>query len=216
VIESLRPDLVIGFSDLQAEALCELAKRGHPVLLTNQRTLAEMLDTLAMIGRIVGKAVEAEALGSDLQSQLGKARQSNRGRQRRPKIYFEEWDDPMITGIAWIGELIAASGGDDVFADVSGRRAALERIVQSGDVVERSPDIILASWCGKRVDLESIRARAGWQAIPAVRCNQVYEIESAYCLQPGPVLITEALPRFEAIVAEWRQASQQTRRSGSA
>jgi iron complex transport system substrate-binding protein len=201
-IESLRPDLIIGFSDLQADALCELAKRGYPVLLTNQRTLDEMFDALAMIGRIVGKGETAEALARELQCRLDMARQVHRGGRPRPKIYFEEWDDPLITGIAWVGELIAAAGGDDVFAELARGRSATERIVQCNDVIERSPDIIIASWCGKRADLATIRARPGWEAIPAVAHNRVYEIHSDYCLQPGPALITEALPRFEAIIAD--------------
>jgi iron complex transport system substrate-binding protein len=203
-IESLQPDLVIGFSDLQADALCELAKRGYPVLLTNQRTLDEMFATLAMIGRIVGRTEEAEALTRDLRCRLDAARQANRCGQRRPKVYFEEWDEPLITGIAWIGELLAAAGGDDVFPELARLRAAPARIVRCNDVVERAPDIIVASWCGKRADLDAICARPGWRAIPAFEHNHVYEIESDYCLQPGPILITEALPRFEAIIAEWR------------
>jgi iron complex transport system substrate-binding protein len=203
-IESLQPDLVIGFSDLQAEALCELGKRGYPVLLTNQRTLDETFATLAMIGRVVGKTDQAKALVRELRTRLDSARQANRPRVQRPKVYFEEWDDPLITGIAWIGELIAAAGGDEAFPELGRRRAAPERIVQSNDVVERTPDVIIASWCGKRADLDAIRARPGWCAIPAVKHNQVYEIPSDYCLQPGPSLITEALPRLETIVAAWR------------
>jgi iron complex transport system substrate-binding protein len=203
-IESLQPDLVIGFSDLQAEALGELAKRGYPVLLTNQRTLAEMFDTLEMIGRVVGKASASEALVGELNSALDRARQENGGHTHRPKVFFEEWDAPLITGIAWIGELIDVAGGDDVFPELGRRRTAPERIVQSDDVIRRAPDIIVASWCGKRADLGAIRARPGWAALPAVRDNQLYEIESDYCLQPGPVLITEALPRLVAIIAKWR------------
>jgi iron complex transport system substrate-binding protein len=207
-IEALHPDLIIGFSDLQADALCELAKRGFPVLLTNQRTLDEMFGTLTMIGRIVGKAAEAEQLTRDLRGQLDASRQANRCQQPRPKVYFEEWDDPLISGIAWIGELMAAAGGDDIFPELARKRTAPARIVQCNEVVERAPDIIVASWCGKRADLDAIRARLGWRAIPAVEHNHVYEIQSDYCLQPGPVLITEALPRFEAIIANWRTASQ--------
>jgi len=222
-IESLQPDLVIGFSDLQAEALCELAKRGYPVLLTNQRTLAEMFDTFEMIGRVIGKANEAEAISNELKSIVDRSRQAGRDHARRPKVYFEEWDNPLISGIAWIGDLIAAAGGDDVFPELSRLRAAPERFVQCNEVIDRSPDIIIASWCGKRAELDSIRARPGWEVIPAVRNNQVFEIKSDYCLQPGPVLITEALPRFEDIIANWRvgqavpdTASQPTEVSGGA
>jgi iron complex transport system substrate-binding protein len=204
VIEALQPDLVIGFSDLQADALCELAKRGYPVLLTNQRTLAEMFDTLEIIGRMVGRAEKANALSCELKSVLDRACRANRVHALRPKVYFEEWDDPLITGIAWIGELIAAAGGDDVFSELGRRRTAPERIVQRQEIVERAPDIIIASWCGKPADLDAICARPGWESLPAVRNNQIFEIESDYCLQPGPVLITKALPRFEAIIANWR------------
>jgi iron complex transport system substrate-binding protein len=212
-IESLRPDLVLGFSDLQANALCELAKRGYAVLLSNQRTFEEMFDTLAMIGRVIGKAEEADALTRDLRGRLYAARQANRCCQPLPKVYFEEWDDPLITGIAWVGELIGAAGGDDVFSERGCMRNAAQRIVQSHEVIERAPDIIIASWCGKRADLEAIRARPGWSTIPAVEQSHVYEIESDYCLQPGPILITEALPRFEAIVANWRTGSHKPQSS---
>ncbi|MEX2140662.1 MAG: cobalamin-binding protein [Pirellulales bacterium] len=207
VIESLKPDLVIGFSDLQADALRELAKRGYPVLLTNQRTLEEMFATITMLGRIVGKAAEAESLVCELQSRLEDARQTSRRWKRRPKVYFEEWDDPLITGIAWIGELIEAAGGEDAFGELGRLRTASERVIQAEAVIERAPDIIIASWCGKKANQEAIRARPGWEAIPAIHDQELHEIKSEYCLQPGPVLIAEGLPRFSAIVGNWHAKS---------
>jgi iron complex transport system substrate-binding protein len=204
IVESLKPDLIIGFSDLQADALRELAKRGYPVLLTNQRTLQEMFATLELIGRVVGKGAEAEALVCDLENRLEKAREAMHCCNHRPKVYFEEWDAPMISGIAWIGELIAAAGGEDAFPELGKLRTASERVVQAKDVIERSPDIIIASWCGKKADLDAIRARVGWDAIPAICRNQIHEIKAEYCLQPGPALITEGLPHFVAIIRYWR------------
>jgi iron complex transport system substrate-binding protein len=203
LIDSLKPDLVIGFSDLQADALCELAKRGYPVLVTNQRTLGEVSSTITMIGRIVGKGAQAEALAGELLSRLEEVRNNTRPNERRPTVYFEEWDDPLISGIGWIGELIAAAGGVDAFPELSALRAAHERVVASEDVIARSPDIIIASWCGKQANLKAICERPGWSAIPAVRHHHVYEIESEHCLQPGPALIFEGLPRIARLISRW-------------
>jgi len=208
VIESLQPDLIIGFSDLQAEATRELGKRGYSVFLTNQRTLQETFGTLVMMGRLVGKGPEAEALVTELESQVEAARRASQAYPRRPKVYFEEWDDPLITGITWVSELIEAAGGMDAFPELRGRPTATERVVQPNAVIERAPDIIIASWCGRKADLNAICARAGWEAIPAVKTHQVYEIKSAYCLQPGAMLVTEGLKRFCTIVENWQHAWQ--------
>jgi iron complex transport system substrate-binding protein len=209
VIDSLRPDLILGFSDLQADAVRELSRRGYPVLFTNQRTLAEMFDTLVMIGRIVDKGPEAEELVAALEAELAVARAHARSWPRRPKVYFEEWDDPLITGLAWIHELIDACGGEDVFQDLSCHVTAPDRVVRPEAVVERAPEIIIASWCGKKVRFEAIRARPGWDAIPAVRDGEMHEIKSRYCLQPGPSLIAEGLPRIGAVIEAW-QAKRST------
>jgi iron complex transport system substrate-binding protein len=204
VIDMLKPDLIIGFSDLQAEAATELGKRGHTVLLTNQRTLSEMFETLVMIGRIVGKGAEAEALVVDLQEQLEATRRASRSQVIRPRVYFEEWDEPLISGISWIGDLIEAAGGDDIFPELRETPNASGRVVKPETVIARAPDIIIASWCGKKANLEAICVRPGWPAIPAIHDGQVHEIKSAYCLQPGPRLITEGLPRFRTIIKDWR------------
>lgn len=198
-IEALQPDLILGFSDLQAEALRVLGERGHPVLLTNQRTLLEMFDTIALIGRIVNRGPAAESLVARLRKDLDRVRENSRGWTCRPRVYFEEWGDPLITGISWVGELVEAAGGEDAFPEMKPLRSAPQRVIRPETVVQRAPDIIIASWCGRKVKLEAIRSRPGWQDVPAVRHGRIYEVKSAYCLQPGPVLITEGLPRFHAI-----------------
>lgn len=205
-IEALRPDLILGFSDLQAEALRVLGERGYPVILTNQRTLQEMFDTILMIGRIVNRGPEAEALVAGLQKDVDSVREASRGWARRARVYFEEWGDPLITGITWVGEMIEAAGGEDVFPELRALRTAPQRIVRPDAVAERAPDIIIASWCGRKVRMETIRSRPGWEDIPAVRHGRIYEVKSAYCLQPGPVLITEGLPRFHATLRDFAES----------
>ena len=208
VIESLKPDLIVGFSDLQAEAAKELGRRGYAVLLTNQRTLQETLETMVIVGRIVGKGDEAESLVETLNDQIEEVRRAAKAHPRRPKIYFEEWPDPLISGIAWVSDLIETAGGENVFPELYGRRSATERVVQSEAVIQQMPDIIAASWCGRKVDRRTILSRPGWEVIPAVRSDQVHEIKSAYCLQPGPSLVTEGLPRLHALVEAWHQSHQ--------
>ena len=203
VIQALRPDLIIGFSDLQADAMRELARRGYAVLLTNQRTLAEVFDTMLLIGSIVGCAARATHLVDSLQARLEATRQAASLLPRRPRVYFEEWHEPLITGLSWVSELINASGGIDVFAELASRSTARARVIAPEAVILRSPEIIIASWCGKPVRFEAVRRRPGWDAIPAVHTGELHEIKSCYCLQPGPALITEALPRLAAIIESW-------------
>lgn len=205
-IDALKPDLVLAFSDLQADVVRELGRRGHNVLLTNQRTLAEVFQMMAMVGALVDKAQATQRLIDALRSDLVAAqREADADGEDPPVIYFEEWDDPLITGIGWVSEMIEAAGGRDAFGELRNRPTASQRIVEPAAVAERRPDIILASWCGKRVKRHVIRARLGWHAIPAVRDNEVHEIRSAHCLQPGRLLIAEGLPRIRAIVREWHQ-----------
>jgi len=210
VIEKLQPDLILGFSNLQADAARELGRRGYSILLTNQRTLEETFETLMMIGRIVDKAPEAETLVADLRRQLAAARAHSDESTRRPTIYFEEWDAPLISGISWVSELIEAAGGKDAFPEFRRCASAPQRVVQPETVIARRPDIIIASWCGKKARLDVIRARPGWEAIPAIRDRAMHEIKSTYCLQPGPVLITEGLPRFCAIIDAWQSTQHGT------
>lgn len=205
VIDSLEPDLVLAFSDLQAEATRELGTRGHNVLLTNARTLGQVMATIATLGRLVDRAAAAERFIARLQAQLEAARNEAAQAPVRPTIYFEEWDDPMITGIAWVRELIEAAGGRDAFPELADRPTATQRIVTPEQVLERQPQIIVASWCGKRARLDRIQARSGWDALPAVRAGAVHEIDAAHCLRPGPTLFTEGLPRLQSIVRQWRE-----------
>jgi len=203
-IVALEPDLVIAFSDLQMEAVAALARRGIPVHLTNQRTLGQVLETMRLIGRMVGCEREAAGVLAPLGEALAAARREAAEAQARPVVYFEEWDDPMITGIGWVSELIEAAGGREAFPELAGRAEAEDRIIEPGAVLERAPDIIIASWCGKRARLDRIAARPGWDALPAVRAGRVHEVASGVCLRPGVNLIAEALPRFRRIVAAWR------------
>lgn len=208
-IDALKPDVVIAFSDLQAEVAAELARRGHNVLLTNQRTLKQMLQMIAMVGSLVGRAEEAARLIADLRNAWRTVEAETGPEEPRPVVYFEEWDDPMITGIAWMGELIEAAGGRDAFAELRSQPNASARIVDAERVVARSPQIILASWCGKRVKRETIEQRPGWAALPAVRDGEMYELPSASCLQPGPTLITDGLVRIRQIIRNWQARHSQ-------
>jgi iron complex transport system substrate-binding protein len=176
-ILELKPDLVIGFSDLQADIARDLAKAGLNVLLFNQRSVQQILDTILALAALVS---------------------------RRPKVYFEEWDEPMISGIRWVSELVEIAGGEDVFAEQSHSQAAAGRVVSdAASVVKRNPDVIFGSWCGKKFRPERVAARAGWHAISAVRENQLFEIKSADILQPGPAALTDGVRRLHAVLDAW-------------
>ncbi len=180
-IIALEPDLVVTFSDVQASLSAELIKRGLPVLATNQRTLAEIEATLALLGRVVRRETEAEQLLGEFRARLAPVERV----ANRPRIYFEEWNDPLISGIGWVGELIDRAGGDDIFPHLKSRRAAPERVVTSEDVCRANPKIIFASWCGKPVHAHEIVSRPGWDQIDAVSANRIHEIPSEDILQPG-------------------------------
>src|SRR5207247_1552933 len=171
----------VTFSDVQAPLAAELMRRGFAVLATNQRTLAEIEATLALLGRIVGREPEAERWLKEFRRRLEPVEKV----KFRPRVYFEEWNDPLIAGIAWVGELIERAGGADIFANLRSKRAAPERVVLSEEVCRRNPDIILASWCGRRVRIKDIAARPGWEKLPAVRDNHIHEIAGDDILQPG-------------------------------
>jgi iron complex transport system substrate-binding protein len=185
-VDALKPDLVITFSDVQAEAAKELIRRGHPVLATNQRSLVEVFETILLIGRVIGRETQAQKLAAKMRAEIFSSRPR---RQKRPKVYFEEWNDPFISGIRWVGELIEAAGGEDAFPELRKHSRAPDRIVTSEEIIHRQPDIIIASWCGKKVNLSAICQRPGWNVIPAVRNGRVHEIKSAHVLQPGPSLL---------------------------
>jgi len=188
---ALEPDLVLAFSDLQADIVADLMRAGVDVHAFNQRDVAGILTMIRTLGALVGAAEKANALAETYEQRLTQIASVKRA--SRPKVYFEEWDDPLISGIGWVSELIAIAGGEDVFAELSRQKAAKDRIVAPDAVIAAAPDVILASWCGKKVVLDKIRARAGWSAIPAVRDDRIVEIKSPLILQPGPAALTDGL-----------------------
>jgi iron complex transport system substrate-binding protein len=206
-IEALKPELVLAFSDLQAEITGELIKRGYPVFTFNQRTVDEILQMIRVLGGIVGCPEKGTALARELQCGLERIREAGERLPRRPRVYFEEWDDPFISGICWVDELVEIAGGQPVFPELRAGRLAKERFVTSEQVIAAAPDIIIGSWCGKPVRREKIAARAGWDRIPAVRTGQVHEIKSAYILQPGPAALTEGIGQIHGIVTAWHERS---------
>lgn len=195
-IVALKPDLVLTFSDLQAEIAADLIRRGVDVHAFNQRSVAEILDMIRTLGALVGAAARAERLAQDLADGVARAKDRAALMPRRPKVYFEEWDDPMISGIGWVSELIEAAGGSDIFADRAACKSAKERIVTAADVIARAPDIIVGSWCGKKFRPEKVIARPGFERVPAVRRGALHEIKSPLILQPGPAALTTGSPRW--------------------
>jgi iron complex transport system substrate-binding protein len=199
-IEALEPDLIFAFSDLQAEIATELVKRGFAVFTFNQRSVAEILQMIRVLGGIIGVADRAEALAGELERGLDVIRRSAAELPRRPRVYFEEWDDPLISGIQWVEELVEIAGGDPVFPDMRRAKLARDRIVSSEQVIAAAPEIIIGSWCGKPVRVAKIAARPGWERIPAVRDGHIYEIKSTYILQPGPAALTEGVQQLHRII----------------
>jgi iron complex transport system substrate-binding protein len=200
-ILELRPDLVIGFSDLQAAIARDLIGAGVNVLVFNQRSVAEIFEMMLALARIVGAEEAGLRLAGRLQNELDRIAQSAAAFPKRPRVFFEEWADPLISGIRWVDELIELAGGAPVFPVLREQHAAKDRIVAPGDVAAAAPDVVIASWCGRKVNKEQIRKRPGWSAIPAVAAGHVYEIKSTYILQPGPAALTEGVRQLHAILA---------------
>ncbi len=200
-IEAQSPDLVLAFSDLQADLVRELIARGHSVMTWNQRSLDEILNMIVALGALVGKASEGQALADRLERNLDDVRLSAAKLPRRPKVYFEEWPDPMISGIQWVSELIEVAGGDDVFSDLRKCGLARDRIVSIEQVIERDPELIVGSWCGKMVKPDRIRARPGFENVRAIRAGRIREIKSTLILQPGPASLTDGLRELHAHIA---------------
>ncbi|MEO1089217.1 MAG: cobalamin-binding protein [Pseudomonadota bacterium] len=201
-IVRLQPDLVLAFSDLQAEIVADLARAGLEVHLFNQRSVAGILAMIRTLGRLVDAAVRADRLADDLERRL--ARLAAEARPPRPRVYLEEWDEPLISGIGWWSELVRIAGGDDVFLDRASSADAKGRIVQPAEVVAARPELILASWCGKKVRTDRIAARPGWSAVPAVRDAAIVAIPSPLILQPGPAALTDGLDALVAAVRRWQ------------
>lgn len=205
-ILALKPDLVLGFSNLQADIAAELIKAGIEVYVFNQRSLADILRMIATTGRLVGAPSKAEALIAGYQKQMDNALEGSSVFPRRPVVYFEEWDEPMICSIRWVAELITIAGGDNCFPDLSQFHSARERTVTQEQVLAGLPDIIIGSWCGKKFQPAQVAARTGWSEIPAVKNGMVFEIKSADILQPGPSLFTHGLPQLQRIIQQWSAA----------
>lgn len=192
-ILALEPDLVLTFSDLQADIAASLLREGVTVMGFNQRDIAGILAMIRSLGALTGTLEQAEELAAGYEARLSRLRAQRPEKERRSLVYFEEWDEPMISGIKWVSELIEIAGGRDAFPELSGEKAAKDRIVTGEQVIAAQPDVILASWCGKKVRPESIAERPGWGSIPAVRNQRIVEIKSPLILQPGPAALTEGL-----------------------
>ncbi len=200
-ILELKPDLVLGFSDLQADIARELAKAGLNVMIFNQRSVDEILSMILALSALVGASGKGTALVSRLEHGLLEVRERARAFPRRPRVYFEEWDEPMISGIRWVSELVEIAGGDDVLSELSRAPAATGRIHDGKAVMQRNPEVILGSWCGKKFRPEKVAARPGWEQIDAVKANRLYEVKSADILQPGPAALTDGVRRIHAVLA---------------
>jgi iron complex transport system substrate-binding protein len=200
----LEPDFVIGFSDIQADIARELIARGIEVWISNHRSVEGILDYIRRLGALVGAGAKADAYAEELRRGLDAIVEQAAHLRRRPRVYFEEWDDPLISGIQWVAELVRIAGGDDVFPERAAQSLAKHRIIaDGGDVVARAPDIILGSWCGKKFRPERVAARPGWDAIPAVRNGQLHEIKSPMILQPGPAALTDGVREIASVIRSW-------------
>ncbi len=203
-ILALKPDLAIGFSDIQADIARELIKSGVEVWISNHRSVEGILAYIRRLGAMVGAHDKAEAYARRAEAHIAAVRAAAAALPRRPRVYFEEWDEPLITGIRWVAELIHIAGGDDLFPELAREPLAKQRILADGaPVIARAPDIILGSWCGKRFRPEKVAARPGWDAIPAVRDGELHEIKSPIILQPGPAALFDGLDAIHQVIARW-------------
>ena len=200
-IEALRPDLVLAFSDLQADIARELIRRGYPVYTFNQRSVAEILQMVRIVGALVGRADAGDALARRLEAGLEEIRARAALFEVRPRVFFEEWDEPLISGIRWVEELIDIAGGDGIFPELRDKALGKDRIADPAAVIARNPDVIVASWCGKAMKKRTIVERPGWNRVNAVRDDAIHEIKSTYILQPGPASLTEGVRQLHEIIA---------------
>ena len=201
-ILELKPDMVFAFSDLQADIARELIRLGVTVFTFNQRTVKEILQTILTVARIVGVEDKGQALVARLTAHLEAIAASASRFPHRPRVLFEEWSDPLISGIHWVEELIEIAGGEPVFPELRKHQAAKDRVVQPTDVIPADPEVIIGSWCGRKLKKDFIRSREGWSAISAVREHHIYEIKSTYILQPGPAALTEGIRQLHAVLAQ--------------
>lgn len=199
-IKNLNPDYIFAFSDIQAEIVKNLTLQGHHVIVFNQRSVKEILQNILVTGSIIGKSREAEKLAGFYEKRLEKIKIKSDKLKYHPKVYFEEWYDPMISGICWVSELIEIAGGEEIFSEFRNKKSAKERFVTSGEVIKRNPDIIIGSWCGKQFKRNIVRKREGWGKINAVKNDKLFEIKSSLILQPGPASLTEGLDELVRII----------------
>ena len=205
-ILALRPDLAIGFSDLQADIARDLIAHGIEVWISNHRSVDGILGYVRRLGALVGAPEKAERYALALEQGLARLKEDADALPHHPRVYFEEWDQPMISGIAWVSELIQLAGGSDIFPERAACGLAKDRIIADGaEVIARQPDIILGSWCGKRFRPAAVAARAGWQSIPAVRDGELHEIKSPLILQPGPAALTDGVEAMQRIFRRWAE-----------
>ena len=205
-IVALQPDLVLGFSDLQAEIAAALVRAGLEVHIFNHRSVADILRMIRTLGGMIGCEGKARALTASLEAGLEEVRARSAGLPRRPRVYFEEWDDPLISGIRWVSELIELAGGEDCFPELARQPLGRDRIIADPvEVTRRAPDIVLGSWCGKKFRPDALAARPGWSALPAVRDGYVREIKSSLILQPGPAALTDGVRAIQSVIAEWAE-----------
>lgn len=203
-ILALEPDLVLGFSDLQADIGAELARHGVAVHVFNQRSVAEILTMIRMLGGMIGCETKARDYSAGLERRIDAMRDETGRASPRPRVYFEEWDDPNISGIRWVSELIGIAGGDDIFPERAREPLARNRIIADpADIAARRPDIVIGSWCGKKFRPERVAARPGWERVPAVVDGELHEIKSSLILQPGPAALTDGLDALRGIIEGW-------------
>ena len=206
-ILALKPDFVVGFSDIQADIAAELIKQGVEVWISNHRSVEGILDYICRLGALVGVPDKAAAYAGSLRAGLEAVAEQAARLPRRPKVYFEEWDEPLISGIQWVAELVRIAGGDDILPELAAESLAKHRILADGErIIARDPDIIFGSWCGKKFRPEKVAARPGWAGIAAVRNGQLFEIKSPIILQPGPAALTDGVAALAAHIRDWARA----------
>jgi iron complex transport system substrate-binding protein len=203
-ILELQPDCVFGFSDLQADIAAQLVKKGVAVTIFNQRSVEDIFAMLYQVAAMVGREAEGLKLLEGMRARLLTIEAAGRALSRRPRVFFEEWDEPHISAIRWVSELVGIAGGDDVFPELATQPLGKNRIVADGaEIVRRNPDIVIGSWCGKKFRAEKVAARPGWEVVNAVRDGELFEIKSADILQPGPAALTDGVEQLHRIIMDW-------------
>lgn len=202
-ITSLEPDLVIGFSDIQSQLAKDLIERGLNVLIFNQRSISEILSNMQMLGNLVDQAEKAKTLIGGWQKSISEWKREADEKTNKPKVFFQEWDEPMITGIQWVSEAIELAGGDDCFSHLKDRKLAKDRIITGEDVKDANPDIYVGSWCGKAMDWDWVRNKPEWQNTTALKKNKIFEMDPSIILQPGPALFLEGIPKLKEIFSSF-------------